>query len=869
MKIRQEILELLEGLIANITGIKNENNMFYDLRDKIVKMIKESSFMMVNQFEIKRSCYGLVEKFDILSKENHSTMLENLFDELFKDENNGLIIDMLALILNLSDNPLEKKLEIYQEQAEKHVEILPVNEIDDFHYTGEHWKMIDSLNEQDDDNDENDDNNSENDENCDNGDDIVSESFTREKRDTKDIVKVLPVEFFPINMQELDSIEKVQYWRSISCQNDVKRIVYQLNYNSDVSTLLTETNVVREIIFMIQGNETVLFLKNGDDIKINENFFISQISHTMFLSFLEWFLERGRLVNKIRSFISNPFKNYLENVFVCSVEDLLGSLDSTLAYYQSFSGDSEHIRILTILSLQNILDRILDPYIVLSDIISKIDSTTFKTNICNFLNMLFDKAKFYYSIFDKQTFLLITILRSALLEAYLRPLELWFSCGELPDIQGFFITKSTLKSDDLLLLSEYQLSLNNDGTLLIPDVLKRISQKSLLIGKLKKLLASIFSESKITFFDTNKSIFQKLKSDYDARLVLFSAKMHDIFHLNSSSSKTSEILNESFEHDYLTYIFNWVDQNYYTSMKNVLHGLFYNAEIEKHLNAIFEIYCLYNSNYIINFINSVFEKMDHQKIWCDKYILQDLIQISMKNSTIDLDLITIKIQNFENDNISNFYIYYKLPLSLTSIISSSSRTKSSMERNSILIYRNLSQIKLYFNWLINILISYFFDIIIKTHVETLQKSIKNAINLNEIINIHNSFINSILTHCFLNLRFKQIHDSIMEIFMYVKSVSELIISFQKKEIKTPLYLYLTSDEDMSSDLEIDVNRKESDKQLKNEETFLKDLIDIQKKTCSVLKFILSELQELPQEFTTVYIEILMENLEYGVLDIES
>ncbi|KAG5518701.1 hypothetical protein PMAC_002670 [Pneumocystis sp. 'macacae'] len=880
--------------------ISNENNLFYELRNKVIKIIKESSFMTVNKFEIKKSCYGLVEKFDIFSKENHSTMLEILFDELFQYEDNGLIIDMLALILNLSDNPLQKEWIFCQEQSKRYEEIEFVNKIDDSPYIGEHWETFDLLDGHydNDDNDQNDSNDQDdsNDQNASNDNDIIIESFIKKKSNTKDI-KVLPVEFIPINMQELNSIEEAQYWRSISCQNDVKRIIYQFNYSSDVSTVLSEINVVREIIFMMQGNETVLFLKNGDDIKINENFFISQISHTMFLSFLEWFLERGRLLNKVRNFISNSFKNYLENAFVSSIEDLLESLDSVLAYCQSFTNNSEYTRILTILSFQDILDRILDPYIVLSDIVSKIDSTTFKINICNFINILFDKAKFYYSIFDQQTFLLITILLSALLNAYLKPLELWFSSGELPNIQGFFITRSTLKSDDLLWLSEYQLSLTNDGALLIPDVLKRISQKSLVIGKLKKLLTSIFSEFTITFSNVNKDIFQKLKSNYDARLNLFSVKMHDIFHLDLPSCETSEILNESFEYSYLTYIFNWVDQNYSISMKNVLQGLFYNAELEKHLNAMFEIYCLYNSNYMINFINSIFEKMDHQKIWCDKYILQDLIQMSMKDSTIDLDLITIKMQNFEKDDIFNFYIYYKLPLSLTSIINSSSlsayykifnfvfqllkskhdvkkyiflfSTKLSMERSSTLIYRNLSQIKLYFNWLINLLISYFFDIIIKTQVEIVQKNIKNVVDLNEIINIHNSFINSVLTHCFLNFRFKQIYDSILEIFMYVKSVSDLIISFQKKKFQTPLHLYLTSDEDTNSDLENDVNKKDSDKQLKNEDAFLKDLINIQKKTCSILKFILSELQELPQEFTSVYIEILMENLEYGVLDIES
>ncbi|KAG5438776.1 hypothetical protein PCANB_002496 [Pneumocystis canis] len=825
---------------------------------------------------------SLVEKSDIFSKENYSRKLETLFNQLFEDCNNGPIIEILSLILSLSDNPFQRKWTFDQEQIEESVEKKSIDEIFNSPYTGQHWEMFNTY-------DDNDDN-----------DDIVSEHFTK-KNDifsTEEIIKIPPYEFIPVNMQELNLIEMSQYWRTISCQNDVKRIIYKLNYGSDVSTVLNEINVVREIIFMMQGNETVLFLKNDHDIKINENFSMSQISHTMFMSSLGWFVERAQLIDRIRNFISKSFfESHLEDAFISSIKDLLGSLDSVLVHCQSLSANLEHNRIFTLLYFQNILDKILAPYMVLSDIISKIDLTNFEKNISDFLDMLFDKAKFYYSVGEQQTFLLITSIWSFLLTAYLKPLESWFSYGELPNLQGFFITKSTLKPNDLLWLSEYQLNLTADGTFLIPNVLKKICKKSLLIGKSKKLLISIFSESKAVFYDIDKSIFQKLNFDYHTRLKLFSSKMHDIFSSDSLSFENSGILNESYEYKYLSDIYNWVDENYYTSIKDVYNALFYNAEFEKHLNAVFEIYCMYNNSYIINFINSIFEKMDQQKIWLDEYILQDLIQISMKNSTINMDLINIKTQtNSENDNTSSyFYIYYKLPLSLTWIITSSSQSayykifnfmfqllksrhdikkyiflfnnKLSIKKPSTLIYRNLSQIKLYFNWLINMLISYFFDIVIKTHVENLQKEIKKIIDLDNIIDIHNTFINSILTYCFLNLRFKPIYDSIMEILMHIGYISDLIISFQEKNLKTSLHSYLTLDKDMNSDFGIN-NRKVIDNQLKNEETLLKSLINIQKKTCSILKFIISKLQELPQELTSMYIEILIENLNYGVLDIE-
>ncbi|EMR10221.1 hypothetical protein PNEG_01493 [Pneumocystis murina B123] len=890
MKIRQEILELIEKLIENITGIKNENKLFYELRDKILNMIKDSSFIAINRFETKRSCYGLVEKFDILSEEYNSSMLEILFNELFMDKKNDPMIDIVALILSLSDNPCRKKRIFYEESVGNHIYEDCIDEVNDSPFIGEHWE---EFNIYDDEKEEEEEEEEEEDK-----DDITLKSFMQKKDTvyTENVTKVPLSISITMNMQEFNFIEASQYWRTISCQNDVKRIVYKLNYNSDVSTILHETNVVREVIFMLQGNESILFLGNNDNIKINENFDISRVSHPIFISFMEWFLKKGKILNKIRNFISNScFKSYLEDVFISSVEDLLRSLDSILAYCQSIAGNLGKKRTLTLLYLQNILDKILDPYIVLSDIISEIDDTAFETNISDFLNKLFDKANFY-SICDQQTFLLITIIRSALLEAYLKPLDSWFSCGELPDIQGFFIIKSTLRPNDLLWLSEYQLNLANDGKLLIPDVLKKISQKSLLIGKLKRLLVSIFSKSGILFSDIDRDIFKQLNSDYETRLKLFSAKMNNVFDSNLFYEK-SEILGESSEYDYLLNIFNWVDKNYYTTMKNFHHALFYNADFEKHLNAIFNIYCMYNNSSIINFINFVFEEMDRRKTWCDRFILQDMIQISLKHSSIDMNLINIRMKPISKDNnlSNNFYIDYKLPLSLTSIISLSSQSayykifdfmfqllksrhdikkyiflfsnKLSLEKSSILIYRNLSQIKLYFNWLINVLISYFFDIVIKTQIENLEKNIKNALDLDEIINAHNTFINSVLTYCFLNLRFKRIHDSIMEIFVYVKSVSDLIISFQEKDSKKSLHMYFISDDDISN-LEID-NKNLASGGLKNEEILLKNLIDIQKKTYSILKFIISELQELPQELTSTYIEILMENIEYAVLDIES
>ncbi|KTW29788.1 hypothetical protein T552_00993 [Pneumocystis carinii B80] len=891
MKIREEILELIGKLIENITGINDENRLFYELRDKILNMIKDSQFITVNNFEIKRSCYGLVEKFDILSEEEDSSMLEILFNELFIDKKNDSMIDIIFLILSLSDNPCRRKRIYNEESVEDHVSEGSIHEIYDSPFIGEHWEEFNIYDEEEIEEEEEEEEEEEKGEKK----DITFKSFIQ-KKDTTENVKTPLCVSISMNIQEFSFIEASQYWRTISCQNDVKRIVYKLNYNSDVSTILHETNVVSEVIFMLQGNESILFSGNSHNIKINENFGISKVSHQIFMNFMEWFLEKGKFLNKIRNFISKSyFKSYLENVFISSVEDLLRSLDSILAYCQSIAGNSGMKRTLTLLYLQDILDKILNPYIVLSDIISEIDDTAFETNISDFLNKLFDKANFY-SICDQQTFLLITIIRSALLEAYLKPLDSWFSCGELPDIQGFFITKSTLRPNDLLWLSEYQLNLANDGKLLIPDVLKKISEKSLLIGKLKRLLVSIFSKSEILFLDIDRSIFQQLNSDYEIRLKLFSTKMNNVFDSNLFYEE-SEILGISSEYNYLLNIFNWVDKNYYASMKNFRHALFHNADFEKHLNTIINIYCMYNNSNMINFINFIFEEMDRRKTWCDKFVLQDMIQISLKHSSIDTNLINIRMKSTSgNNNLSNnFYIDYKLPLSLTSIISSSSQSayykifdfmfqllksrhdikkyiflfsnKSSLEKSSTLIYRNLSQIKLYFNWLINVLISYFFDIIIKTQIENLQKNIKNAADLDEIINAHNMFINSVLTYCFLNLRFKRIHDSIMEIFIYVKSVSDLIISFQEKSSKKSLHTYFISDDDISN-LEID-NKNVTNGRLKNEEILLKNLVDIQKKTYSILKFIISELQELPQELTSTYIEILMENIEYAVLDIES
>lgn len=99
------VSELTDGLVRSVSGDRQHQSL-RRMREQAAKSFRDTSHSRTNQFDIQSRLTGLVEKFAVLNREDLSEALQSRLDEL--PENSKWMPEILSLLLQLSDRPLEK-----------------------------------------------------------------------------------------------------------------------------------------------------------------------------------------------------------------------------------------------------------------------------------------------------------------------------------------------------------------------------------------------------------------------------------------------------------------------------------------------------------------------------------------------------------------------------------------------------------------------------------------------------------------------------------------------------------------------------------------------------------------------------------------
>ncbi|KAI7544434.1 hypothetical protein KC331_g6814 [Hortaea werneckii] len=97
--------ELVENLITS-SGLPKANPKFRSTKEKTLRGLKEHNYARTNQFAVQDRYDGLAEKFTVRNREDLSDALQARLKEL--PTQSKWLPEILALLLELSDRPLEK-----------------------------------------------------------------------------------------------------------------------------------------------------------------------------------------------------------------------------------------------------------------------------------------------------------------------------------------------------------------------------------------------------------------------------------------------------------------------------------------------------------------------------------------------------------------------------------------------------------------------------------------------------------------------------------------------------------------------------------------------------------------------------------------
>jgi len=555
----------------------------------------------------------LVEKFQILDRDDIAGPLEELLPYIFSSDAN---IEVLTLLLALSDRPIDSVAFdagkfVVRHEVKKEItweEILAEEP-----FEGDHWAEPDY-------------------EGSDEESDWVFQGTTVTVEKTgpvvKDDVKIDEVCRDEGAAKEVEEMAERQYWlrrKKFAIINEAT--LPELNYpgitsldgNPDLDRVneeyfsIMELDAIREVLFMLSGFNCILFDQHKRSIEVspreslaltqvnNAEYRLGHASSEAFKSLLTRFADYGTSIHLCRTYSRHTSKIPTIQTFSAALSAHLSDLALTLANlqttYANLTTDTT-----SLLSLQITLSPQLELFHSLRTVL-------FSTSSNSLLTALHKTACQSHAIGNLRLHEFILSLFLPSLETYLRPLHGWMTEGTLdPTIHPEFFIISTQTEDRVV----YEIS---GG---VPRFMEHTVNRVLAAGKTINFIKSL--RSPMTYLDSTP----------------FSSSLRDQFDSDTSSISPFE---QAFEAGFEA----WITQKYDFASQMLCDTLGSSREIWDQLDWIHGLYCLLHVSCMNRFTAALFEKMNAPGDWRDRHILTDDLQEAFAES-IPRVLLSVRIQ---------------------------------------------------------------------------------------------------------------------------------------------------------------------------------------------------------------------------------
>ena len=666
MSYDPHITSLTEALVKSIVSGPNTD----ERKRSALGAFSKLQYERINQFEISRRLDGLEEKARILNNDPWANALENRVSEL-SSVSEKWVPEILSFMLELSDRPIQEarldRLAALTPDAPPTpltwADILADDPLDDEH---EIWK---DVNSKDDDSDEAYD---------------VDKSSTNSSKTTpesisskSDEILEQSIEDFiePYRYDELERITKAQFWNNRSF--DSSQILSDRNLNQPV-TLMTELQVVREVIFMLLGLPTSIYSGGeNNQIKLSQTIALEHLSQASTTAQLKSFAEIGEKLMKIRQWVKRITAVPLEQTFQASIASRLREVDHSLSSIQAEILDLNVETKPSLLRLYNETCETSRFILQLTPILTILAKLPILELPFLILEHMFDASYANQMSGDSDGFEYMAKLFLECFRTYLRPIRLWMEQGLL-DAQDcvVFIEKNAAQIPlSSLWQDQFHLVMNPSGDLRAPKFLHLAARKILNSGKNIAILRMLGCEPD----EPEKRNLEESTMSFTG----FMSRSPDVLCLGEMSSRLEDLPNAEFEtpgmghpveshprdlpesnyqspgtrnhpgyrNNTLTpfpLIFEqafdrWIANIHESPSKKLRHTLEKDCELPKSLDALEHIYFGRNGALNDTFALALCERLEKNPYWKDAFSLTDLIKNSFSTITcVHLDRIGVR-----------------------------------------------------------------------------------------------------------------------------------------------------------------------------------------------------------------------------------
>ncbi|UNI19077.1 hypothetical protein JDV02_005294 [Purpureocillium takamizusanense] len=644
MAFAARLAPLTEDLVQSLTQLSPQTDpkRFSATRDAALRALKSHSFLRTNQFEVERSLEGLEERFRVNHRDGLADALRQRREAL-SEHPSERHPEILSLLLELSDQPTFKaKLShvraLGQDDQEAAVPLRweDLAKEDGWDQDGDLWKTISYS------------------------DDSAEEEYEEESSEESDATTIpngsdavgrLAHDFI-IHSEDnkaLEAVQRSQAWRTMTSPDTGGR----------PQTFATaESQVVREVLFMLQGLDSTLFDHKSSTVMA---FQLGNLAWETHRALMNTFSTYGHQLRILRAFASRPERvPHLQALQDC-ISRRLQAVDGKLSEIQARLALPRDEVVISLISVRSELLPWLQPLFALSSIITQIQGGS-RTETFRYLELMFDETGIAQLTGKLETYQFLAKVFVECFNVYLRPIRQWMDQGTLlPGNEVFFITEP---ASDVSMCDTWQdrfeLRKLADGSLHAPKFLKPAVNRIYNAGKNIVVLRLLGKQS------------AALPSQMEAEPPLdYGAICPPGFELAPFADMFGAAFNR------------WIQSKYRKTSTTLKNALFSDWGLGSSLDALQALFLMSDGAAAGSFCENLFARMDATTAWHDRYGLTaagseafaSLLDINRLSISVDATGRQTAIKQATGSvkhSLPHVHISYKLPWPVQMIVTSDS-----------------------------------------------------------------------------------------------------------------------------------------------------------------------------------------------------
>ncbi|GAD92051.1 gamma-tubulin complex component GCP5, putative [Paecilomyces variotii No. 5] len=763
-----DISALLDDLITAITKTSDKASCaptasrFKRLKSNAESTIKNNRSTRTDQFAVARQLDGLQEKFQVLNNDDLADALRIRLDELNQHES-PYFPEILSLFLQLSDKPaaLSKVDRVELLKSREPSRPLTWSEFDPTgaaYCDDDIWDDIDYGEETSDD-----------DLSTVSSDVSIPRIVPQSSKVAPDDY-IIPEEVFSQGEDEdlISAIKRAQFWKTEA-----------VALGGDYSCFVTELQVVRETIFMLQGLPTSLYWRLDGSIEVDRRYALRHSSNQAFSSLLRSFSSLGAQIDGLRSFVNIPQSILYIQTFHRGIQDCLSMFDAALSSMHARYLSQSRATAVSLLQLFEDVRRESRLLIPLANLLETLRSRPSQESF-ECLDRLYDLVCTCQAAGADDEFAYFARLFFSCFDSYIKPIRLWMETGQLDTSQGtFFVSEAADKSTDLRTLWHDWYTLDQTGGRLhAPKFLKPAAQKVFTTGKSMIFLRNLnMAPENLEGLGKASLSFEDVCPDDSSLLVPFSGLLETAF-------------------DRL------IEVNHAFISSLLRRQLGSQCGLWISLQALEYIYLCKDVTISSSVDYKIFELIDKgRRAWNDRFLITELVQeVFGELPCVDTSRLIMRSSPGPYRDVDNrarsvkilksLSIDYILPWPVANIITKDAiqayqriytfllqirRAKYVVSKQRLQRGRdwgieyededdNLGYaIRHNLLWFINILYSHLTEMVISTTTAKMQKDLSAAKDVDAMITVHQSYMTSLEDQCLLSKNLSPIHQAVISL----------------------------------------------------------------------------------------------------------